>query len=283
MKPELVMRYFLTITLFILLTVCALAQPTIEIYLTNHPYPSKGSSIESIEETYELMIQEIPPRPFKVMILFDRTGNMTSETKYGKTGGLQSETKWEYNLNQKLIKKTHRYFVNMLGWKIEETLLHYNDTTGNLSEIQLIKNKAIQTTSTVFFDSLGKPFEVRVLDDKGAFSMIEKINYSPNANIIRVMVLKPTGQLISRCMYPIDFTKPYQTGQIERQYWPNGEIMLESLEKQTKTDQGYFYEYNYDSQGNWVEKDTYQVSLGRNNKMKDKKLEHKILRTIKYY
>jgi YD repeat-containing protein len=277
------MRQFLTIIFLILLTACALAQPTIEIYLTNHSYPSKGSAIESIEETYELMIQEIPPSPFKVMIRLDKTGKITSETKYGKAGGKQSETNWEYDQNQKLTKKTHRYFVNMLGWRAEETSLKYNDTTGYIAEIRFIKNGVLQSTSKVFCDSLGSPFDVRVLDDNGAFSTIEKIGYSPSANLIRVMILKSTSQFISRWLYPIDPSKPYQSGQIERQYYPNGEVMLESLEDQTKIDQGYFYEYTYDGQGNWVEKDTYQVSLGKNSKIKNKKLEHKIMRTIKYY
>jgi hypothetical protein len=277
------MKHLITISLFILFATFAFSQPTIEIYLTNHPYPSKGSVIESIEETYELMIKEVPPRPFKIITTYDKLGNIIGETKIGKTGGKQSEKKWEYNQNQELTKKTHRYFVNMLGWKIDETMLSYNDTTGYISEIRFIKNGILESTSKVFCDSMGTPFEVRVLDDKGAFSKIEKINYSSSTNIIRVMVLKSTNQFINRWLYPIDSTKPYQIGQIERQFYPNGNVMLESLEVQTKTDQGYYYEYKYDSNGNWTEKDTYQVTLGKNSKIKDKKLEHKILRTIKYY
>lgn len=277
------MKYLFSITFFILSSFFVFAQPTIEVYLTNNPYTSKGSLIESIEETYELMIDQVPPSPFKINKQFDGKGNITIETRFGKTGGKLSETKWEYNSNHKFTRKSHRYFVNMIGWKNEETVLSYNDTTGFLDGIQFTKNGVLQSSSKVFCDSTGKPFEVRVLDDKGAFSMIEKILYSPNANIIRVMQLKPTGQLVNRWTYPIDSTKPYQNLQIEKEYYPNGELMLESLEKQTKTDQGYFYEYKYDGQGNWTEKDTYQVTLGKNNKIKDKKLEHKILRTIKYY
>jgi len=277
------MRQSLTIFYFILFTSCATAQPTIEIYLTNHPYPNKGSAIERIEETYELKIQEIPPSPFKIVILLDKAGYQTSETKLGKTGGKQSETKWEYNQSQKLTRKTHHYFVNMLGWKSEESILVYNDTSGFLSEIRIKKNEALESISKVLCDTLGNPYEVRVMDEKGGFTMIEKISYSPNANIIRVMQIKPTGQLFNRWSYPIDSAKPLQTGQVEIQYWPNGELMLESLDKQTKTDQGYYYEYRFDSQENWVVKDTYQVTLGRNNKIKDKKLEHTVLRAIKYY
>jgi len=277
------MKLLITIAIFCLFSISALAQPTIEIYLANHPYPSKGSTIESIEENYELQIKEVPPQPFKILMLFDKNGFITNETKYGKAGGKLSETKWDYNQNQKLIKKTHRYFVNMLGWKFDETQLSYNDTTGYISEIRFIKNSALQSTSKVFCDSLGKPFEVRVLDDKGVFSMIEKIGYSPSANIIRVMILKSTNQLVSRWLYPIDQSKPYQIGQVEKQYNANGDVMLESLDVQSKTDQGYYYEYRYDGQGNWIEKETYQVTLGRSSKIKEKKLEHKISRTIKYY
>jgi len=278
------MKQLIIIVCFGLFSFYSFSQPTIEIYLTNKPFQSNGTAIESLEDNYELQIKEVQPAiPFKIVTRFDKNGNIISETKFGKAGGLLSETKWEYNDSKKLTKKTHRYFVNMLGWKVDETQISYNDTTGYISELRFKKNGTLQTTSKVFCDSLGGPFEIRVLDQKGAFSSIEKISYSPNANIIRVMLLKPSGQFAGLWTYPIDSTKPYQTPDIERQFYPNGYIMFESLDKKTKIDQGYYFEYNYDSQGNWVEKDTYQVTLGKNNKMKDKKLEHKILRTIKYY
>lgn len=277
------MKQLITIIIFLLSTLCAFSQPTLDIYFTNHPYLSKGSTIESIDETYELQIKEIPPKPIKITTLYDKNGNTLSEVKYGTAGGKQCETKWVYNQNNKLIKKTQKYFVNMLGWKVDETTLAYNDTTGFISEIRYVKNGAIQYISKVFCDKVGLPIEARVLDEKGGFSMIERISYSPTGNIIRVMLLKPSGQFSSLNTYPIDYTKPYQSGPVEKQYYPNGEVMLESLEYQTKIDQGYFYEYRYDEQGNWVEKDTYQVTIGKNSKLKDKKLEHKILRSIKYY
>jgi len=216
-------------------------------------------------------------------MMFNKFGNITSETSYGKTGGKMSETKYNYNLNQKLTKKTHRYFLNMLGWRIEESTLSYNDTTGFISEIRYSKNGQLLSTSQVFCDDAGRPIEVRVLDDKGAFTLIERLAYSPHVNVIRVMQSKSTNQLIYRWVYPIDITKPYQTGQIEREFYPNGEIMQEALEDESKLDQGYFYEYRYDSHGNWIEKDTYQVTFGKNRKIKEKRLEHKIVRTIKYY
>ncbi|RPH31158.1 MAG: hypothetical protein EHM93_14730 [Bacteroidales bacterium] len=277
------MKQLITLTFFFASTICAYSQPTIGIYFTHHPYNSKGSAIESIEETYELQIKEVPPRPFKIKMLFDKNGNLLSEAKFNSLEAKQSETKCEYNQNQKLTKKTQRFFVNMIGWKVDETTIIYNDTTGYISEIRFIKNGTLEYISKVFCDKVGLPIEVRVLDNKGAFSMIERISYSPNANIIRVMLLKPSGQYSSLHLYPIDYTKPFQSGPIERQYYPSGEVMLESLDYQTKTDQGYFYEYQYDGQGNWIEKETYQVALGKNNKIKDKKLEHKIIRAIKYY
>jgi len=278
------MKHLITIVFFSLISLFTYSQPTIEIYLTNRPYQSKGASVESIEDNYELQIKEVQPSvPFKIITKFDKIGNIISQTKFGKAGGTISETKWEYNATQKLIKKTHRYFVNMLGWKVDETFLNYNDTTGYISEIRFTKNGVLQSTSKVFCDSIGSPFEIRVLDQKGAFASIEKISQSPNANLTRVMILKPSGQFAGLWTYPIDSTKPYQTPDVERQFYSNGDIMLESLDKKTKTDQGYFYEYNYDNQGNWTEKDTYQVTIGKNNKMKDKKLEHKIFRTIKYF
>jgi len=277
------MKLLFKIIIFCLFTLSGYTQPTIEVYLTSYPFHSRGSVIESISDSYELIINDVTPKPFKVTKMFDKKGYILSETSYGKAGGIQSETKWEYNQNQKITKKTHRYFLNMLGWRVEETTLKYNDTTGLVSEIDYFKNGIIFTTSRVFCDSFGKPVEVRVLDNKGVFSTIEKFAYSPNVNIIRVVVYKVPNQYYGLWVYPLDPSIPYQSGSVERMYYPNGEIMLESLEDETKLDQGYFYEYTFDSQGNWTEKDTYQVTFGKNKKIKEKKLEHRIVRTIKYY
>jgi hypothetical protein len=277
------MRQMLFIFIYGLISIATIAQPTIDIFLTAHPIPSKGKEIESIEDKYELIISDVKPKPFKVNMTFDKNGNIVSDASFGKAGGRIGENKWEYNENQKLTKKTHKYFLNMLGWRNEEITIKYNDTTGFVSEILYTKNGTLLSSSKVFCDHEGKPIEVRVLDNTGAFSSIERIAYSPDANIIRVMLFTPTNQFISRWVYPMNYLKPYQSGQVEKQYYPNGDIMLESLEEETKLDQGYFYEYKYDSQGNWIEKDTYQVTIGKNSKIKDKKLEHKIFRTIKYF
>lgn len=277
------MTRILIIAIIIFSGISLNAQPTIEIFLTNHPFLSRGSVIESVEDTYELLVNNVQPKPYKNAMLFNSQGFLIAETSYGKAGGKMSETKYDYNQNNRLTKKTQKYFVNMLGWKVDETALTYNDTTGFISEIRFIKNGVLQTTSKVFCDKVGLPFEVRVLDDKGAFISIEKISYSPNSNITRVMILKTTNQLVSRWLYAIDYTKPYQAGSVEKEYNSNGDVVLESLDYQTKTDQGYFYDYSYDGQGNWIEKNTYQVTFNKNNKVKDKKLEHKISRIIKYF
>ncbi|HCT29802.1 MAG TPA: hypothetical protein DIW31_03490 [Bacteroidales bacterium] len=277
------MKLLTIIIAFISFTFTAYSQPTIETYLANYTYPSKGGAIESIEEKYELLVDDVSPKPFRVLTKFDNNGYILSETRYNTMDAKQSETVWTYNSNKKLTNKTQTYFVNMIGWKMDETILKYNDTTGFLSEIQCFKNKVMQYSSRVYCDSYGLPYEVRVLDERGAYEGIERLSYSPNANIIRVMMLRASGKFSSLSVYPIDYSKPFQSGSIEKQYYPNGDVMLESLDYQTKTDQGYYYEYKYDANGNWIEKETYQVTLGKNNKVKDKKLEHRVIRSIKYY
>ena len=65
-------------------------------------------------------------------------------------------------------------------------------------------------------------------------------------------------------------------------FYPNGDVRIETLPDASKGDQGYYYEYDYDSQGNWITKETYQVKLGKDNKVSKKKLEHRITRKITY-
>ncbi len=277
------MKSFISIAVFLSFTFIATAQPTIDAYLANSRIFSKGGAIESTEDTFELLVKNIPPKPFKVITKYNNEGYLTTETRFNNLNAKQSETVWTYNANKKLTKKTQTYFVNMIGWKVDEVILKYNDTTGYISEIQYFKNKVLQSASKVFCDNYGLPYEARVLDEKGAYEGIERISYSPNANIIRVMLLQASGKFSGLTIYPIDYSKPFQSGTVEKQYYQNGDVMLESLDYQTKTDQGYFYEYQYDGNGNWIEKDTYQVTIGKNDKIKDKKLEHKVVRKIKYY
>lgn len=277
------MRSFISIAVLLSISLIASAQPTIDAYLANSRFVSKGSAIESTEDTFELLIKDIPPKPFKVVTRYNSEGYLVSEIRFNNLNAKQSETVWTYNSNKKLTNKTQTYFVNMIGWKSDEVILKYNDTTGYISEIQYFKNKVVQSISKVFCDKFGLPYEARVLDEKGAYEGIERISYSPNANIIRVMQLQASGKYAGLSIYPIDYSKPFQSGTIEKQYYANGDIMLESLDYQTKTDQGYFYEYQYDGNGNWIEKSTYQVTIGKNDKIKDKKLEHKVVRKIKYY
>ncbi len=277
------MRQIFTIALFYLFSITAFAQPNIEVFITSLPVPSKGGNIESIEDNFELLIKDVRPQPIKIVSQFNRDGMIISEVKYGKGGGKTGETTWEYNQNKKLIKKTHKYFANMVGWKVDEIKLTYNDTTGYLSEIREFKNTVPLTMSKVFCDSIGRPFDIRVLDSKGSYILNEKVIYSTAINLIRVMVFKSNNQFSGNWTYPLDPSKPAQGNQVEKQYYPNGDLMLDSISSNSKTDQGYYYEYTYDGNGNWIEKNTYQVTLGKNNKIKDKKLEHRITRTIKYY
>lgn len=274
-------RYFLLISSFLFI-VTLKAQPTVEVYLNNQTYINKNTSVESIEEKHELLIKELPSQPLRIVQHFNRSGYITNEKKFGKMNGLLSETSWEFDQNEKLVKKTHKYFVNMLGWRLEETLVTYNDS-GFVSNIQFFKDGIVLTSSKVKCDSIGRPVYLRVYDGKGAHLTDEKLKYIPTANIIKVMIYKYTNQFVGSFVYPIDNLIPFQSNSIKKQYYPNGNIMLETLENSKNSDQGYYYEYKYDSHGNWLEKTTYQVTIGKNNKIKDKKAEHRIQRIIKYY
>ncbi len=258
------------------------AQPVIYIYIGNQPYGKSGSSIESIEEQHELMLKDVTVEPIRIVMRFNQRGYITNELKYGKMGGLQSETRWEYDAKMQILKKTHNYFINYAGWKLDETILIYNDTTGYLSDIKQFRDGNLTSFAKVTCDSIGRPVEVRIFDSRGVYVNIERVIYIASANAIKVMNYKSTNQFINSWTYPLDNSKPFINSSIRKEYYPNGEVMIEMLDT-GNTDQGYFYEYIYDSRGNWTVKQTYQVNVGKNMRIRNKKLEHSIKRTITYY
>ncbi len=273
------------ITLFfilVFLNFSSFSQPIIEVYFNIQTYIKKNTPVESIEEKYELLIKELPSQPLRVTLSFNREGNLVNEKKFGKKDGLLSETSWEYNKDQHLTRKTHKYFVNMLGWRLEETLLNYNDS-GCLTDIRFSKDGLLLNSATVKCDADKRPEELQVFDGKGVHLTNEKVKYIPSANVIKVMVYKYTNQFVGNFNYPYDNSQPFQNSNLKQEFYPNGNVMLEFLGSTDGSNQGYFYEYKYDGYGNWVEKETFQVTLGKNNKIKSKKAEHKITRAIKYY
>jgi len=191
------------------------------------------------------------------------------------------ESQWEYNAKGELTKKVNRQFMNFKGWINEQILLTYNDTSGVLEEISLFFENQLKQRAQVIPDKDLKITEVLVFNEKNVLTGKERIVYLPQNNTIRVLSYKSNEQFIGATTYPLDPKLPEPPSAIKREFNSHGDIVLEALPNSIM-EQGYFYEYTYDSYGNWTEKLTYQCRVTKNNKVRDKKLEYKITRKISY-
>lgn len=258
------------------------AQPIIDVYLSSKIPTSKGIPFISVEETHELLALVNGKAPiFKVVKKYNSSGRVTSEIKYNSLGGVQYETTWEYNSKAEPTRKFTRQFFNYKGWSTEEIILKYNDTSGCLQDITYYIEKVKKQYAQVTCDSIGTIKEVRVFNESGVYTNIERLLYVPSNNSLRVMVYRSNEQFVAAHIYPLDYSKTPPKSSIKRAYNDRGDIILEAL-PDSKLKQGYYYDYRYDSYGNWNLKLTYQCTVAENDKVKDKKLEHKIKRNITY-
>lgn len=272
----------LVVVFMLLIAKTALNQPFVGYYLGSTYEPSKGRNFLKIEETYELTIKGINPLPSKTEKRFNAQGNIVSEVHFGSTGGKTREVRWEY-LNGTLLALKHtRYFVNIAGWQEETIRVEYDGATNLPTTIYVDKNGKPFQWAIITTDSLNRISSARVLDARKAHIFTEQLIYLEASNMIKVMVHRANGQFFGTWNYRLDERKPYNVSSLKRKFNDKGHIMLETLSTATKGDQAYYYDYSYDSDGNWVVKDIYQVSLGSGDRIRKKKLEYRITRSITY-
>lgn len=272
----------LVIALLITIGKTIFAQPIIDIYLSSQLPASRGANFYQVEEVHEVLaLNNGMPPTFKILKKYNSVGKVISETKYNSAGGVQYETTWEYNTKAEPTRKFTRQFINYTGWTTEEVLLKYNDTTGYLQDITFLYEKVKKQYAQVTCDSVGRIKEVRVFNKSGVFINIERLFYVPANNSLRVMVSRSNEQFVAAHIYPLDYTKTPPKSSIKRAYNDRGDIILEALPN-SKLKQGYYYDYRYDSYGNWNLKLTYQCTVTDDDKVRDKKLEYKITRNITY-
>lgn len=271
----------LIITLLVTSGNTLLAQPIIDIYLSSQIPESRGPNFYQVEETHEVLaIKNGTNSPFKIVKKYNN-GKIVSETKYNSAGGIQYETTWTYTAKGEPTRKFTRQFINYKGWITEEVIVKYNDTTGCLQDITVFYEKVKKQYAQVTCDSTGRLQEVRIFNESGVFVNIERFLYLPANNSFRVMVYRSNEQYVATHIYPLDFTKTPPKSSIKRAYNEMGDIILEAL-PDSKLKQGYYYDYRYDSYGNWNLKLTYQCTVTDDDKVKNKKLEYKITRKITY-
>ena len=276
------MQLKLIVITFLLFPLTLASQPVIDVYFSSLAPESKGPSFSKVEEVHELLIPKSgTPSYFKIVKQYNSYGKIVSEKRYNTAGGIMGESQWEYNAKGELTKKVNRQFMNFKGWINEQILLTYNDTSGVLEEISLFFENQLKQRAQVIPDKDLKITEVLVFNEKNVLTGKERIVYLPQNNTIRVLSYKSNEQFIGATTYPLDPKLPEPPSAIKREFNSHGDIVLEALPNSIM-EQGYFYEYTYDSYGNWTEKLTYQCRVTKNNKVRDKKLEYKITRKISY-
>lgn len=255
------------------------AQPFLELYLESKMPSSRGSKFTSVDEEHEI---HVSGKSYSLHKTYNARGQVVHELGKNSRGGRSNERRWEYRSNGDLLKRSGQRFMNSLGWTHEEVELRYNDSTGFLESIHYSVGDNFKQWAEVRCDSLGQPVEAKVYNSKGSLSHIERVMLIPTNNCLRVLRHTPSGLMSGSYNYPIDPSKPVPTNNLKREYNERGDVVLESLEGQLKYNQAYYYEYEYDSQGNWVKRHTYQCSLGSGNRPRNKKLEYTVTRRITY-
>lgn len=274
------LRILLAIVL--LVPVVVKSQPAIDIYLSCRAPESKGPAFRTVEEIHELLIPRSGlPTYFRVVKQYNSYGLIIHEKRFNKAGGIIGESSWEYNSKGELTKKVYRQFMNFKGWITEQVLLTYNDSTGVLEEITTLFENQVKQRAQITADNTRKITEVTIFNEKGVHTGTERIIYLPQNNTIRVLSYKANDQFIGATTYPLDPKMPEPTSSIKREFNRYGDVTLEALPN-SKLEQGYYYEYTYDSFGNWTEKLTYQCNVTSSGKVRNKKLEYRITRKITY-
>lgn len=263
-------------------TALAYSQPIVNHFLAIPNDVSHGGTFSSIIETSEVLIKGYQPIPHKTEKKFNGNGLITEQIAYNSAGGKSSETYWEYMPNNGLRKKRHKFFANLSGWNEEEVIVEWDNETLVPLKVEVLKNGKISQWALMTMDTLGRIESAKVFGPTGAHTYTEKFIYIEPSNMIKVMVYKANGVFTSSWSYPLNREKTFKPESISCQSYSNGDIMLEKLSNALKGDQAYYYEYEYDNRGNWIEKRTYQVKLGKNDKIKNKSLENRVTREITY-
>lgn len=282
-KGYLMFLRILFTTLALLFVQISVAQPMVGYFLSPQSELSKGRTFKSIKETSEIFLKGIAVTPTRVEKEFNTFGNITASVTYNSAGGKTREVYWEYVNGENLVRKHTRSFVNLRGWQEEEVILTWNDDHSTPQKILVKKNGKVWQSALFSSDSSRRFESAEVFDSKGDHVFTERFTYIEASNIIKVMVFKANGAFHGTSTYPIDHKKPFTFESVAQTLYPNGDVMIETLSNAVSGDQAYYYEYEYDSQGNWIEKRTFQVKLGRGNRVRNKNLENKISRTITYH
>lgn len=260
----------------------ALAQPVTAHLLAAPADHSQGQPFAYIEEISEVLIKGIKVPPHRTEKSFNAQGKILAQTSYNSSGGISSEMHWEYDEEQRVAVKRLGYFVNYVGW-IEEEFHIVNDSITQLPvKIEEYKNGELMQWAAITTDSSGRLVAAKVVSTTKGHTFTEKIVYMDAANLVRVNVYRAVGMHVSSWSYPIDASRRMVVEAVSSRFYGNGNVKLEKLSGAQRGDQAYYYEYEYDSQGNWIEKRTYLVTLGKKDRIKRKKYENRITRKLTY-
>lgn len=188
------------------------------------------------------------------VITYDKSGNISSENKETPTVKGSFDTKYRYDASKKLSKKE----VSSNG-KLFATHIYYYDDNGNVSKKEIKKRQAYDVSDESFeykYDENNRLMEETHLDGK-RYNRIE-YKYNDKNQIIRRAEHNERGGITYESDYTYD--------------------ELDNLSTETSAYRGnktfdYSYVYEYDSQGNWINR----------RSLSDEKTYSLQIRVITYY
>jgi hypothetical protein len=179
---------------------------------------------------------------------------------------------------QKVWRTLERWHP-VLGYNIEKAVYHY-DSKGFHTGVTHYNASGQKVNETIIqVNEKGHPIELAVYDTEGnLLGGIERAQYLYEKNRYVSTVLSADGRELSKDTAVIDFEEDYRFQQPGKEFNPQGDLI-----KSHDTPEGYnWYEYKYDTHGNWLEEKKYEVKRNKNGKEK-RKLVYVRTRKIEYW
>ena len=239
---------------------------TYKNYHTKYGNPLR---IKEITTFYNKNISSI-----KEIIEFSKNSDTIVIKKY-KKNKLNSQIKFIFNDDKKLIFRTCNVKVPLLGWKYEESKYKYENnglieiftTDGNNNLINLAKFKC---------DSIGNPLKLSNFDNHYNLIGYETAEYFYNKNKWTHRIFNVSGDTIYKKNFVIETVK----SQFDK-YNEHGDLVYYPKNGKNENKGFSLIKYKYDKLGNWIQKKYYNV-IQIDGEIVSKELHQKIKRKIKY-
>jgi len=201
----------------------------------------------------------------------------------------QAETVYKYDGNNMLVEKTVDLKDKKFSYLGKRYLYKYNtenmyeidiyDLDSNLLNKEIVNSEDKRQTIVLRYDNTGKQTEKKTIsfDDRGNQIRNETIDKSGTVTFLA----QYEYDLNDNCIKTVIDSKHGLSYSVEDEYNEKNFLKKRRQKSSIGEDRVYMYDYKYDSDGNWMEKNTYiiETEFGEVRKV----LESKQSRIIEYY